>query len=198
MWRVTYPGAPRRCYRCGAGTHLARECRRPPLTMKQVEKMQAAGEVVQQEEDLTPGNSVPRSFAAVVKSDKFIQLAEEQAREAERLKQENLAKKILDERKKAEDAENREAVRVENEQRKRVEAEEKRSANLARLTEASRQASQYKEKMKILHEHAQSEISETNQYEKGIEEIAGLANPMKRPRPEMTSGGEASTAPNII
>ena len=29
VWRVTYAGAPRRCYRCGQANHVARECWRP-------------------------------------------------------------------------------------------------------------------------------------------------------------------------
>ena len=57
--------------------------------------------------------------------------------------------------------------------------------------------------MKILHEKAQSEISESNQYEKEIEEITGLAgktgvNPSKRPRAEIVPAAAASTATNTI
>ena len=188
MWRVTYPGAPRRCYRCGAATHLARECRRPPLTMKQVEKMPAIGDQVQQE-DVQDGNNIARSFAAVVKSARFIQQEEELVREAERQKQESLARKILEDRRKAEDEENRVAIKEAEDARKKQEAEEKRAANLARLAEVSKEASKYKDKVKLLHEKAQSEIKETRIYEKSIEEISVLSeNPSKRPRPPLSPG----------
>ena len=194
MWRVTYPGAPGRCYRYGANSHLARDCRRPALTMKQVEKMPAIGEQVQQE-DLQAGGNVTRSFAAVVKSARFIQQEEELVREAERQKQESLARKIIEDRRKAEEEENRVALKEAEDARKNKDAEEKRALNLARLAEVSNQASQYKEKVRVLHEKAQKEMRETRSYEKQIEELTDLTeNPPKRPRPPM-SPGAASTAP---
>ena len=160
------------------------------------EKMPAIGDQVQQE-DLQAGSNIARSFAAVVKSARFIQQEEELAREAERQKQESLARKILEDRRKAEDEENRVAIREAEDTRKKQEAEEKRAANLARLADVSEKASQYKEKVKVLHERAQNERRETLGYEKQIEEINGLSqNPSKRPRPPMSPGlpGAASTA----
>ena len=44
IWRVTYPGAPRRCFRCGFTNHLARNCTRQPITLRQVEKLPVVGE----------------------------------------------------------------------------------------------------------------------------------------------------------
>ena len=156
--------------------------------MKQVEKMPAIGDQVQQE-DLQDGNNIARSFAAVVKSARFIQQEEELVREVERQKQESLARKILEDRRKAEDEENRVAIKEAEDARKKQEAEEKRAANLARLAEVSKEASKYKEKVKVLHEKTQSEIKETLSYEKQIEEINGLSqNPPKRPRPPMSPG----------
>ena len=34
VWRVTFPGAPRRCYQCGDPNHMARDCRTPAITMR--------------------------------------------------------------------------------------------------------------------------------------------------------------------
>ena len=48
IWRVTYPGAPKRCFRCGFTNHLARECNRKPITLSQVEKLPVVGEPEQE------------------------------------------------------------------------------------------------------------------------------------------------------
>ena len=173
IWRVSYPGAPRRCYRCGHANHLARECRRPALTMSQVERLPALGEASQEEEQVA--NSFPRSFAAVVKSAKFMEREEELSREQEKQKHEKVAKKIQEERRKAEEKADREAAKEAADARKKFEAEQKRASNLARLSEVSKEATQYKEKVRLLAEKAKMEQEESRSYEKELENIASLS-----------------------
>ena len=98
-WRVTYPGAPERCYHCGFANHFARECTRQPITKNQVEKLPTVGEPAteQQEQQLFP--SFPRSFAVVVKSAKFVEEAAEQGGKAEDEKAAKQAKKELEDQK---------------------------------------------------------------------------------------------------
>ena len=172
IWRVTYSGAPRRCYRCGHADHLARECRRQAITMKQVEKLPAVGEIGQHEDPEQPSNSVPRTFACVVKSVKFREREEEQTLELERLKQDKLTKKIQEDRRRAEEKADREAAKLAEEARKKIEAEEKRAANLIRLVEVSNQAAAYKEKVKSLKDKTEKELEESRSYEKVIEAIS--------------------------
>ena len=135
--------------------------------------MPGVGEVQQVDDQEGPVNH-PRSFAAVVKSVKFIEREAEQNREAERLKQENIAKKVQEERKRADEKADRDAARGAEEARKLVEAGEKRAANLSKLQAATEAAAQYKEKVKLLHEQTQKEMQETRGYEEEIEAIAGL------------------------
>ena len=141
--------------------------------MKQVEKMPAVGEAVLAEEQQLATN-LPRSFAAVVKSAKFIELESEQNRDAEKVKQENIAKKVQEERRKAEEKADRDAAKEAEEARKLVEAEGKRAANIAKLEAATKAASDYKEQVKILHDKAQQERQESRSYEQELEAIAGL------------------------
>ena len=139
-------------------------------------------------------SSFPRSFAAVVKSTKFVEQEADKVREADRQKQERQARKVQEDRRKEEDRADREAAKEAEEARKKIEASEKRDANLLRLAEAKKQALDYKLKMKALHEEAQREVQESASYEKGIEELKNLKekedqspeaslNPLKRPRP---------------
>ena len=186
MWRVTYAGAPRRCYRCGYANHLARECRRPGLTMSQVEKLPAVGEVGQEEEQGQGSNSFPRSFAAVVKSAKFVEKAAEQMLVTERLKQEKLVRKVQEDRMKADEKADRDAAKLAEQARKKVEAEEKRAASLAKMAETSKVAAEYKEKVKKLAEQARMEEQQARDYEKELEDISEGGGTRKRSAPSPT------------
>ena len=184
MWRLSYPGAPRRCYRCGHADHMVRECRRPPLTMRQVEKMPAVGEV--QEEGPGQGETtVPRTFAAVVKSAKFIEQEAQQVREAARLQQEKLAKQVQEDRRKAEEKTDREAAKEAENARKQKEADDTRAANIKRLSAASKEAEVYKEKIKSLHKKTQSDLKESRDLEESLDKISSSGSGLsegKRPR----------------
>ena len=141
--------------------------------MKQVEKMPAVGEQVQAEDQQQAAN-LPLSFAAVVKSVKFIELEAEQIREAEKVKQDNLAKKVQEERRRAEEKADKDAAKASEEARKLVEAEEKRAANITKLKAATKAATDYKDQVKLLHDQAQKEREESRSYEQELEVIAGL------------------------
>ena len=194
VWRVTYPGAPRRCFRCGLGNHLARECRRAPLTLSQVEQMPAVGEVgevaeVQGQQD----TNFPRSFATVVKSAKFIAEAAEKIREAESMKQVQQAKKVADERRKTKEKADKEAARLGEEVKKKNDTEERRKANLERLAEKSREAQEYNEKIKSIHKRTEEEWRESRELEQRLETFSAGGGPgpgeapSKRLRPGSTS-----------
>ena len=113
-----------------------------------MEKLPAVGEEVQEEH--RQGNTFPRSFAAVVKSAKFVEQEAKQPQEADRLNQEKLAKKIVEERRKAEEKADREAAKDAEEVRKNKEAEERRSAHLVKLEDTSKKAKEHKEKVRTL------------------------------------------------
>ena len=112
IWRVTYSGAPRRCYRCGHADHLARDCRRQAITMKQVEKLPAFGEIAQEEDPEQHPTSFPRTFACVVKSAKFREREEVLTREQEKLKQDKLTRKVQEDRRRAEEKADRGAAKL--------------------------------------------------------------------------------------
>ena len=182
MWRLSYPGAPRRCYRCGHADHIIGDCRRQALPMRQVEKMPDVGEVLQEVNPDKEGHTnFQSSFAAVVKSAKFIELEAEQARETERLQQVKQARKVQEERWQGEEKADREAAKQAVEARKKVETEEKRTANLARLTAASKEAEEYKEKVRCLHKRAQNNVRESRDLEDRLGEINEGEGTSKRP-----------------
>ena len=193
VWRVTYPGAPRRCFRCGATSHMARDCRRPAVTMSQVEKMPGLGEEVETEnQDEQQGTSFPRSFAAVVKYAKFIEQVTEKAKEAETVKQAQQAKKVEEDRRKEKEKTDKETARLDEEAKKKRENEAKRGANLARLSAEAKEAEEYKIKVQSLHHKTQSELMETRNLEKRLEMLnSGEAVPGKRLRSASTSGPAA-------
>ena len=207
IWRVTYPGAPRRCYRCGNPNHMARDCRRPPITMQQVEKMPAVGEVrpagVQQEQQ-------PMSFAAVVKSAKYLEAAALEVTEMERLRKLKEDKKVADDQQKNEERKAKEEAIKAKVEEKRVEEDAKRSAHLAELAKNLEKAALHKKYVKNLHDQAQAEVEETAGYEKGMEKMmrwreeevgrnegtkrppsspAGAATPSKKTTPNQQHGG---------
>ena len=174
IWKVTYPGAPRRCYRCGNTNHMARECRKPPITMQQLERMPAVGEErpgATEEEQQQP-KSFPLTFAAVVKSPKFLEVAAEQMREAERVKQEKLAKKEAVDKKREEDRKAKEEEKEAKAVQRRQEEDARREGNLAELAKTLEKTALHKKYIKNLHDQARAEVEETREYEKGLEIMA--------------------------
>ena len=199
IWRVTYPGAPRRCFRCGVANHMARDCRRPAVTMSQVERMPGLGEEVEAEnQGEQQGSSFPLTFAAVVKSAKFIEHVTEKAKEAESVKQVQQAKKVQEERKKEKEKAEKETARLAEEAKKKIENEAKREANLARLTAGAKEAEEYKKKVQSLHQKTQEEWMESRDLEKRLERLnSGEVAPGKRPRSASNStpaAGERGSA----
>ena len=85
-----------------------------------------------------------------------------------------IAKKVQEDRRKAEEKADRDASKEAEDARKLVEAQEKRAANLDKLQAAMKSASQYKEQVKLLHAKAQSEIQESRGYEQELEHLVGL------------------------
>ena len=195
IWRVTCPGATQRCYRCGHANHKARDCRKPGITMQQVEKLPAVGEVQPEvEQQQQPFPSFPRSFAAVVKSAKFVEKEAEETREQDRLKHEKMAKKVLEERRKPDEKADRDAAKEASEAVKNVETEQKRAAKFARLAEASQKAADYKEQVKHLAEQAKKELQESREYEKELEDITTSSQPEEGPDTEV--GRKRSASPS--
>ena len=141
--------------------------------MLQVEKLPAVGEV-QQEVDQQPSTSFPLSFAAVVKSPKFVEKEAEQIREQERLKQEKLTKKVQEERRRAEEKADRDAAKLAQDARRKMEIEELRSANLSRAVEVSQKTAEYKQKMKTIAEQAKKDAQQSRGYEREVEGMSSL------------------------
>jgi hypothetical protein len=181
IWKVTYPGAPKRCYRCGNANHMARDCRRPSITMQQVESMPALGEErtegVEVEQQL---QHFPRSFAAVVKSPKFLEAAAMQEQEAARLKHEKQAKKEAEDKKREEDKVIKARAREEMAAEKRQEEEAKRAAHLAELAKKVEKATLHNRYVKNLHAQAQAQVEETSGYEREMEEMTRPGDGSKR------------------
>ena len=179
---------------------MARECRRPVLTMSQVEKMPGVGEEVEGEvEDQAPG--FPRSFAAVVKSAKFLEKINEQEKEAASLKQVQEARKVQVERTKEKERTDREATKLAEETKKRKDAEEKRREKLEKLAAAAKEAEDYNEKVKSLHKKTQEEWREAQELENKMEKMSTdggaefSGKTPKRLRPGSTSTLQAGLPP---
>ena len=171
IWKVTYPGAPKRCYRCGNANHMARDCRRPSITMQQVESMPALGEERTADLDVEKNLHFPRSFAAVVKSPKFLEAAVMQEQEAARLKHEKQAKKEAEEKKREEDKVAKARAKAEMAAEKEQLEEAKRAAHLAELAKTVEKATLHNKYVKNLHAQAQAQMKETSEYEREMEEM---------------------------
>ena len=193
IWRVTYPGAPRRCFRCGNPNHMARDCKRPPITMQQVEMMPSVGEALVEGEELE-NRAFPKSFAAVVKSAKYLDDAAAEKREAERKKVVRQERKEAEDKKKENERKKREDARLAKMEEKKQEDQAKQAAHLAELGKSVEKAALHKKYIKNLYDQARAEVRETEEYEKDME------NMMKRSgeedhRLEKEGGKRPATSP---
>jgi hypothetical protein len=172
IWRITYPGAPKRCYRCGFDNHVARDCTKQPITMQQVEKLPAVGD--KDPETGQPAPSFPRSYAVVVKSPKFVEEAAEQEKKAQEDNLIKQAKKEQEEKRREEDKIAREALKAEKAEQKKAEDEAKKAAHLSDLARKVEEAALHKKYVKNLHDQAKAEVEEMQTYEKEMVELTDL------------------------
>ena len=129
------------------------------------------------------GSSFPRSFAAVVKSAKFVEQEAERSEEVERQKQERVAKKVQEDRRKEDEKAEREAAKEAEEARRNVEAAEKRSTLLAKLAENSKKAKEHKEKVKSLADQTKEDLKQAKDYERELDDIYQGEGSRKRSAP---------------
>ena len=140
---------------------MARECRKPPITMQQVEKMPALREATVEGEEELDARVFPKSFAAIVKSAKFIEEAAVEKREAERLKGVRQEKRDAEERHKEDERKKQEDFRKARAEEKKQLEEAKHAAHLAELGKTLEKAALHKKYVKNLHDQAQAEVRET-------------------------------------
>ena len=195
IWRVTYPGAPRSCYRCGNPNHMARDCRRQPLTMKQVERMSALGEAPLEGEDELEHRVAPLSFAAVVKSAKFLEDVAREKREAEQLKTARQEKKQAEDSRREAEVKVRDDIRKAKMEEKKQEEEARQASHLAELGKKLEKAALHKKYVKNLHDQAQAEVREAAQYQKGMENmiLRGVED-----EEEQEGGKRQATSPALL
>ena len=196
IWRVTYPGAPRRCYRCGNPNHMARDCRKPPITMQQVEKMPALGEAAEEGEEDPERRVFPKSFAAIVKSPKFLEEAEIGKREAERLQKVRQEKRDADEKNREDEKKQREESRMAKLVERKQEEEAKHAAHLAELAKSLEKATLHKKYIKNLHDQTQAEVRESEMYEKNIEQMMKVKG--KEDQGEREGAKRPPTSPTLL
>ena len=140
--------------------------------MKQVEKMQAIGEDRNDGEEANEQqNMFPLSFAAVVKSAKYLEAVAQEEREIERLKKEKIDKKAAEDKKKEDERKAKENERTAKAEERKQEEEAKRAAQLAQLAKSLETATLHKTYVKNLHDQAQAQARETEEYENGIEKM---------------------------
>ena len=94
-----------------------------------------------------------------------------------------VAKKVQEERRKADEKAEREAIIAEEETMRKLEADEKRSTNLVRLAEASNKAREYREKVKELADKAKRDMELSKDYEKEIEDPAQHGDGSRKRQP---------------
>ena len=187
IWRVTYTGAPRRCYRCGNHNHVARDCRRPPITMQDLEKMPVLGEAQAEGAEDGEAGAFPKSFAAVVRSTKFLEAVALEKNEAERLKTVRQEMKDAEERRKEHERKEREEVKKAKLEERRQEEEARQAAYLAEMGKTLEKAALRKKYIKNLHDQTQAEVREAEEYENEMERMTreqgkkGLHENAKRP-----------------
>ena len=139
--------------------------------MKEVEKLPAAGEVRPEGEQDEEQNAFPMSFAAVVKSDKFLEESADREKEVVRKKDEEQTKKAVEERIREDKKRATEKAKEERAGQKHQEDEARRAAHLAELAKVVEKATLHRKYVKNLHSQAQAEMKETTQYENDLENI---------------------------
>ena len=138
--------------------------------MKQVERMPAVGEVRQEGEE-EQQQIFPLSFAAVVKSSKFLEAAAVEERESERLKRVHVEKKAAEDRRREDERKAREDEKLAKVQEKKQEDDARRAGQLAEMAKSLETATLHKKYVKNLHDQVQAQAKETQEYEARIEKI---------------------------
>ena len=92
----------------------------------------------------------------------------------------------------------REAAKAEKEARQKVETNEKRSANLARLAEASTKSKEYRERVKGLTEQTRKDLQLSREYERELEELAEQSEGSRKRAPSSSASPQISKKPSTI
>ena len=133
--------------------------------------MQAVGKENDEVEEEQQHKMFPLSFAAVVKSTKFLEAVAEKDREGERLKKERREKKESEDKKREDEKKIKEDARIAKLQERKIEDEARCTAQLAELAKSLETATLHKKYVKNLHDQAHAQAKETEGYEAGIEKM---------------------------